>query len=177
MYLLEAFMKDAVHVDFDSEIMYGSDQAFISYPIRFATVEFQLIATNALSQIADRIRKDIGFRSMHPMDECTDEACDNEGWYDFYMGLNMFTENHTDTCLTFMVVNSDSPDNEATYCIDLSPDEQAAMYNRLNEQCEERLGKGCEELLREADKQMAEDIEYERTHPHRFPPSEEEDES
>ncbi len=51
------------------------------------------------------------------------------------------------------------------------------MYNRLNEQCEERLGKGCEELLREADKQMAEDIEYERTHPHRFSPSEEEDES
>ena len=31
MYLLEAFMKDAVHVDFDSEIMYGSDQAYISY--------------------------------------------------------------------------------------------------------------------------------------------------
>ena len=79
--------------------------------------------------------------------------------------------------MTFVVVNSDSPDNEATYCIDLSPDEQAAMYNRLNEQCEERLGKGCEELLREADKQMAEDIEYERTHPHRFSPSEEEDES
>ena len=104
MYLLEAFMKDAVHVDFDSEILYGSDQAYISYPIRFATVTFQLLATNALSQIADRIRKDIGFRPTHPMDEYTDETCDNEGWYDFYMGLNLFTENHTDTCLTFSFV-------------------------------------------------------------------------
>ena len=177
MYLLEAFMKDAVHVDFDSEILYGSDQAYISYPIRFATVTFQLMATNALSQIADRVRKDIGFAPMHPMDEYTDETCDNEGRYDFNMGLNLFTEKHTDTCLTFTVVNSDSPDNEATYNIDLSPDEQAAIYNRLNEQCKERLGKSCEELLREAEKQMMESAEYERLHPYRFSPSEKEDET
>ena len=84
MYLLEAFMKDAVFVDFGSEILYGSDQAYISYPIRFATVSFQLMATNALSQIADRVRKDIGYVPMHSMDEYTDETCDNEGWYDFY---------------------------------------------------------------------------------------------
>ena len=81
-----------------------------------------------------------------------------------------------DTCVcgisTNTVVNSDSPDNEATYCIDLSPDEQAAIYNRLNEQCEECLGKGCEELLREADQQMKENIEYERTNPHWFSPIE-----
>ncbi len=42
MYLLEAFMKDAVHVDFDSEIRYGSDQAYISCLIRFATVQKQV---------------------------------------------------------------------------------------------------------------------------------------
>lgn len=175
MYLLEAFMKDEVFVDFGSEVMYGSDQAFVTYPVRFATVEFQLMATNGLTQIADRIRKDMGMKPMHPMDEYTDETCDNEGWYDFYMGLNLYSENHADTCLTFVVVNSDSPDNEAIYLIDLSPDEQAAMYNRLNEQCEKYLEKTCEDLLREAQKQMEEDIEYERTHPDRFSPSGEED--
>ena len=84
MNLLEAYMKDEVFVDFGSEPMFGSDQAYISYPIRFATVEFQLMATNGLTQIADRIRKDMGMRPMHPMDEYTDDTCDNEGWYQQY---------------------------------------------------------------------------------------------
>jgi hypothetical protein len=165
MNLLEAYMKDEVFVDFGSEPMYGSDQAYINYPIRFATVTFQLMATNGLSQIADRIRKDMGMRPMHPMDEFTDDTCDNEGWYDFYYGVNLFTENHSDTCISFVVVNSDSPDNEAIYVIDLSPDEQAALYNRVDEQCRKYLEKSCEELLKEADKELEETIQYEREHP------------
>ena len=154
MNLLEAYMKDEVFVDFGSEPMYGSDQACINYPIRFATVEFQLMATNGLTQIADRIRKDVGMRPMHPMDEYTDDTCDNEGWYDFYLGLNSFDDGHIDTCIEFCVVNADSEDNEEMYTIDLTKDEQTALYNRLDEQCRQYLGKGCEELLEEARKEM-----------------------
>ena len=84
MTLMEGFVKDEVFIDFGCEVMYGSDQAYISYPCRFPTVEFQLMATNGLSQIADRIRKDDGFKPMHAMDEYTDDTCDNEGWYDFF---------------------------------------------------------------------------------------------
>lgn len=178
MNLLEAYMKDKVFVDFGSEPMYGSDQACINYPVRFATVEFQLMATNGLTQIADRIRKDMGMRPMHPMDEYTDDTCDNEGWYDFYYGVNLFTENHSDTCVSFVVVNSDSPDNEAIYFIELSPDEQAALYNRVDEQCQKYLEKSCEDLLREADEKLKETIRYEREHPRRddWSPLTEEDE-
>ncbi|HRS75080.1 MAG TPA: hypothetical protein P5282_09085, partial [Anaerolineaceae bacterium] len=57
---------------------------------------------------------------MHPLDEYTDDTCDNDGWYDFYVGLNGFADNHMDTCIEFVVVNSDSIDNEEMYTIDLT---------------------------------------------------------
>ena len=113
MTLIEGFVRDEIFVDFGSEIMYGSDQQNVNYPSRFPTVAFQLIATHGLSQIADRIRKDAGFKPMHPMDEFNDDTCDNEGWYDFYVGINGFTHNHMDSCIEFYVVNADSEDNES----------------------------------------------------------------
>ena len=156
MTLMEGFVKDQIFIDFGAEIMYGEDQCYVDYPCRFATVGFQLMATNGLSEIADRIRKDAGFKPMHPMDEYTDDTCDNEGWYDFYIGINSFADNHMDSCIEFYVVNSDSEDNEQLYTIDLSPDEQTALYSRLNEQCRKYLDKGCEELLEESKKEMEE---------------------
>ena len=89
MTLIEGFAKDEIFIDFGAEVMYGDDQAYISYPCRFPTVGFQLMATNGLVQIADRIRKDKGMKPMHPMDEYTDDTCDNEGWYDFYKKLDL----------------------------------------------------------------------------------------
>ena len=156
MTLMEGFVKDQIFIDFGAEIMYGEDQCYVDYPCRFATVGFQLMATNGLSEIADRIRKDAGFKPMHPMDEYTDDTRDNEGWYDFYIGINSFADNHMDSCIEFYVVNADSEDNEQLYTIDLSPDEQTALYSRLNEQCRKYLDKGCEELLEESKKEMEE---------------------
>ena len=94
MNLLEAFIRDEIFIDFGSDVLYGSDQCNVSFPCRFPTVTFQLMATNGLSQIADRIRKDLGFAPMHPMDEYTDDTCDNDGWYDFYVGINGYTDHH-----------------------------------------------------------------------------------
>ena len=176
MTLTEGFVMEQLFIDFSSEPMYGDDQCYIDYPCRFPTVGFQLMATNGLTEIADRIRKNQGMRPMHPMDEYTDDTCDNDGWYDFYVGLNGFSENHMDSCIDFVVVNSDSEDNEQMYSIDLTLDEQESVYNRLDEQCRKYLDKGCEDLLAEARQQMEEDIEYEKTHPRRFAPEEEDTE-
>jgi hypothetical protein len=57
MNLLEGFVRDEIYIDFGAELMYGDDQCYIDYPCRFPTVGFQLMATNGLSQIADRIRR------------------------------------------------------------------------------------------------------------------------
>ena len=162
MTLIEGFVRNQVFIDFSCEVMFGDDQAYIDDPSRFPTVEFQLIATEGLSQIADRIRVDAGVLPMHAVDDYTDDTCDNDGWYEFFVGLNGFAANHMDNCVTFTVVNSDSPDNEQSYSIELSPDEQAALYDRLNEQCKDGLGQDCEELLAEAQKQIDEDTSSEK---------------
>ena len=154
MTLTEGFVRDEVFIDFSSEIMFGDDQCYLDYPCQFPTVGFQLMATNGLVQIADRIRKDAGFKPMHPMDEFTDDTCDNEGWYDFYVGINGFADNHMDNCIEFVVVNADSEDNEELYTIDLLESEQEAVYNRLDELCRKYLEQSCEDLLAEAGKRM-----------------------
>ena len=156
MSLIERFLQDEMFIDFSAEILYGDDQMYLDYPCRFATVGFQLMATGGLCQIADRIRKDAGFKPMHPMDEFTDETCDQNGWYDFYVGLNDWDRTKTDSCIEVVVVNSDSPDNEEMYTIDLDGREQEAVYARLDEQCRKYLGKSCEELLTEAREKMEE---------------------
>ena len=158
MTLLEGFVKDEIFIDFVADVLYGSDQCYVNYPCRFPTVGFQLMATNGLSQIADRIRKDLGFAPMHPMDEYTDDTCDNDGWYDFYVGINGYAENHMDSCIEFVVVNSNSPDDEERYSIELTEEEQCAVIKCLDAQCQKYLGKDCVELLAEAQKQMEEDM-------------------
>ena len=50
MTLTEAFVTDEVFIDFETEIIYGSDQVNICYPCRFPTVGFQLMATNGLNK-------------------------------------------------------------------------------------------------------------------------------
>ena len=157
MGLLEAVVRDNVYIDFGVEIQYSSDQVFNSYPYRFSTVTFQLIASTLLGQIADRLRVDRGYRPMHPIDGYTDEMCDQEGFYDFHIGLNDWSETKCDTFIRFVVVNTESPDNEEMYTIDLDENEQVAVYNRLDEQCRECLGKGCVDLLAESRKEMEED--------------------
>ena len=156
MNLLEAFIRDEIFIDFGADVLYGNDQCNVSFPCRFPTVTFQLMATNGLSQIADRIRKDLGFAPMHPMDEYTDDTCDNDGWYDFYVGINGYTESHMDSCIEFVVVNSNSPDEEERYTIDLTEEEQRTVFSCLDEQCRKYLEKSCDDLLAEAGKQMEE---------------------
>ena len=95
---------------------------------------------------------------MHPMDEYTDDTCDNDGWYDFYVGINGYAENHMDSCIEFVVVNSNSPDDEERYSIELTEEEQCAVIKCLDAQCQKYLGKDCVELLAEAQKQMEEDM-------------------
>lgn len=161
MTLIEAFIRDEIYIDFGAGVLYGNDQCYVSFPCRFPTVGFQLMATNGLSQIADRIRKDLGFVPMHPMDEYTDDTCDNDGWYDFYVGINGYSESHMDSCIEFVVVNSNSPDDEERYSIDLTEEEQEAVFKCLDEQCHKYEGKSCEDLLAEAEKRMDEELAHE----------------
>lgn len=156
MTLTEGFLSGNVFIDFGSEIMYGSGQVNLNYPLRFATVGFQLVSTELLAEIADRIRMEAGYVPMHPVDEFREEDCDQDGWYDFYIDINEYSPGRVSSCIEFVVVNSDSPDNGDSYTIDLTEEEQDFMYARLDAQCRKYLGKTCEELLAESHREMEE---------------------
>ena len=136
------------------EYLLDSDQAYNSYPCRFATVDLMLESSGFLCTLADRIRKNLGFKPLSAMDEYTDETCDQQGWYDFYIGLNDYNESKVDSCITFIVVNCESDDDERLYVIDLSFEEQKAMYLRLDKECRRKYGKSCKNLLEESRKEM-----------------------
>ena len=157
MGMFERIINEHIFIDFGSEVMYGTDQMYVDYPIRFATVGFQLMDTALLSEIVDRIRKDRGYAPFHPMDEYTDEVCDQTGWYSFYIGLNEWDSTRVDTFIEAVVCNSSSSDEGEMYTIDLSPEEQGILFCRLDEQCRQYLGKGCNELLAESRKKMEEE--------------------
>lgn len=158
MSMFDYVLKDHVFIDFGTEIAFGSDQKYVGYPCRFITVRFQLMCTALLSEIADRIRIAKGYKPMHPMDEYTDETCDQNGWYDFYYGVNDLPYERGDACIEFIVVSDGAEDNGEIYTIDLSYEERMAMYNRMDEQCRKYLGKSCMDLLAEDRKRMEEDM-------------------
>ena len=161
--LSEDFINTEIFIDFDSELIYGEDQAYICCPKRFPTVRFQLKPTRGLVEIADGIRHKLGFKPMYPAQGCKSKDCnactdcndiDCDGWYDFFISLNGFNDSHLDTCIAVVVAGSDSPDNEDMYTIDLTEDEQKLLYKRFDEQCRRNIDKTCEELLKEAENMM-----------------------
>ena len=159
MTLTENFISDAIRIDFGGEILYGSDQVFDTHPVRFPTVEFILKATDVLVEIADRIRFDKGYPPVYPRADGMNY--DADGFYNFYIGISKLPGDgqacRADKCISFVVVNSDSSDNEDMYDIELSESDQEIVLAALDKQCRRHLGKSCEELLAEAESAMQED--------------------
>ena len=160
MTLTEKFIADTIQLDSGAEVMYGNDQIYDTYPCRFPTVEFQLTATDALVEVADRIRMEKGYLPMHPRDGRTDEV-DNDGWYDFYVGISKLPGDRQqcqlDSSISFVVVNSDSDDNEDMYNIDLTESEKECVFDILNRQCRRYHGKDCAALLAESEAELTDD--------------------
>jgi len=144
-------LRRAVYLDAMEDYQLGDDQACLNYPMRYPTVEFELVDTIELCEIVDTIRKGKGYRPV------LEEGGDTSAWYSMYLGLNGYTSTGLDTSILAIVVNSDSEDNEQPYYLDLSEDEQRAIFKLLDEQCREHYGKSCADLLEEARQAMEED--------------------
>ena len=125
-------------LDLENEIRYGSDQAYISYPTRFATVTVQLLPTEDLCAAVNGLRT--GYAPVDDME--------------FFIGINDFTATKLDNCIEAIVTAADAPDAEDRYTIDLSEGDQREVFAALDKECSEKLGKGCEELLAEARRRM-----------------------
>lgn len=114
-------------------------------------VSLQIAATNTLVMIADRLRNDMGYKPMLPLDgDATNEDYDMDGWYDFYYEITYSTKSRLGENIFFYVVNSDSEDNEEEYCIEVNEETQLEIKSILDEQLKYEYGITCEEMLKEA---------------------------
>ena len=145
-------LRETIIIDSQDGYQLGDDSCFLNYPECVPTVFFDLFSTAELCRIADRIRMKEGYEPILGADR------DSSGWYNFGIGINSFTESKLDTSIVFVVVNSDSKDNEQAYEIDLCPLEQDLIYGILNEQTRAWFGKSCDELLEEARQAMEADM-------------------
>ena len=140
--LVDRFFRENISLSPQHEIFYGTGEAYVSYPCRFATADFELCAGYGLELIVDRMRKDLGFKPLEPIDG--DDDCAH-GEYVFYVGLNDYTK--IDNCISAFLLGSDSPDNETIYPIDLTEEEQDALYRRLDEEARRAYGMSCEDIM------------------------------
>lgn len=160
--------KNTIYLETDAVnyCHFGSDQAYVNFPVRFPTVSLELQDSHELNKIIDAMRVEAGHKPMFPdnRNELDPEDWDDDGWYNFWIGLNGFTDTMVDTYIEAIVQSEWAEDNEQPYYINLSEAEQIAIYNELNRQLKERFGTSCDELLEEAREEMIEMEEYEATH-------------
>lgn len=148
--------KNTISLDPDGYWSFGSDQANINYPVRFPTVTIALESTEVLDKIVDAMRAEAGHKPMFPDNwkELDPEEWDDNGWYNFYVGLNGFADTMVDTSIEAIVQSPWADDNEQSYYIDLTEAEQIAIYHELDRQLISQFGTSCEELLEDARKEM-----------------------
>lgn len=153
MGMFEKIIEDQIYIDFASEILFGEDQAYESYPCRFATVNFELMPTDMLDTIVNKMRWEAGY-PMLPTDTEGPDLYDPEMYYSFYTGIHDYKEPGAFGRIEVVVHSDISPDDGESYFIELTDDECIALYNRLDEQVRTYLGKSCTDLLADAGKEM-----------------------
>ena len=131
----------------DGEIFYGHDQMYNTYPVVFPTVTFTLTATDRLYELADK-----AVREQND-DYYTDEEIENLCYF-FNISINDLPDCKIDNCITVF------DEGGAEYIIDLTEEERNIVYEVINQQCLDIIGKSCDELLAESRKEMYSYFKY-----------------
>lgn len=162
-------VKKSIYIDaneFDYT-NFDSDQAYVDFPVRFPTVTIQLESTNILTEIVDAMRVEAGHKPMMYPDGWKHEDgyddFDCDGWYNYYVTLNGFSDTMLCNCIEAIVDSPNADDDGQSYDIDLTEAEQIEIYNELNKQLKERFNSSCDALLEEARQLMIEEEEYRRS--------------
>lgn len=145
MTFTEEALKESIKLSPDNEIpSYGSDQMYVDYPVRFATVVLELDNTDLLVAIAEDIIKKSEFEVSDNMD------------YTFYYGINDLDGGTGDGSIIVAAENVENGTGETLY-IDLTEEESKMMYKRIDTLCRSEFGKNARMLLDEAKAQMEKD--------------------
>ena len=144
--------KNTIRLDPEGYWDFGEDQAYINYPIRFPTVLIALESTPALDKAVDAMRVEAGHLPMFPENDGIEY--DDEGWYNFYIGLNGWSNSRVDNSIMAVVQSPIADDDEHEYLIDLTEAEQMEIFKVIDQQLREKHETSCLELLKEAEEEM-----------------------
>lgn len=136
MTLLEAILKNNIRLSpDDTEPIFGSDRMlYVDCPLRFATVTFELDATDVLIKAAEKASGYNGSTGM-PI-------------YRFYYGVNDIDGGMGDSCIT---VTSDHSDGTSeVFYIDLTDEERLVVQNCLDKTLRTETGRKLTDFLAEA---------------------------
>ena len=157
--------RNSIRLDFEGYWNFGSSQADINYPVRFPTVSIALESTGTLDAAADALRMEAGFPPMFPANWKDGIEYDDDGWYNFYVGLNGFTDTMVDKSIAAIVQSPGYDDDEEMYDIPLTESEQIEIYKVIDAQLREKFDTSCDQLLEEARQEMIRLEAYMAKHP------------
>lgn len=165
-------INKAIFLDYEGYWYFGSDQVYVDYPVRFPTVTIALEGTIPLTEIVDAMRMEDGHKPMLAPDGWTEEmgydCYDSNGWYNYYVTLNGFTDTMVNNSIEAVVQSEWADDNEQSYYIPLTEAEQIAIYHEVDRQLKERFNASCNELLEQARLEMIELEDYKAKHKEEF---------
>lgn len=142
MNILEGLLNNAIKLDPNNKIpMYGSDQIYIDYPSRFATVTFELAATDELVSIAEQEREEQGL------------PYGDHVRYSFYYSINGLDDGIGDNCIT-VITEDENADTADKIYINISEDEMPYLYKVIDKISRAELGKDINTMLKEAKTEM-----------------------
>lgn len=147
-------VQKCIGLDYELYWNFGSDQAYIDFPVRFPTVTIALLSTVGLTRAVDEIRVREGHLPMLPIGTDESGEYDQDGWYNFYVSLNGFNDTKIDNCIEAIVQSSEADDNEECYYVPLTEAEQIEVYNEINKLLQKYADTSCDKLLEEARAEM-----------------------
>jgi len=149
--LTEYILRHMIFIDFSWNFHFTTDQVFVSYPCKVAGVTFHLLSSEMLENLADYVRMENGHKPFQLRPGYSE--CDNDGWYEFTIGINTYTKSKVDNFILCETLNTEDNSDE-NFGMDISEEEQKIIYDILDEQLKKYCDQGCEELLKQAEAEM-----------------------
>lgn len=145
------FIKNNVFLDPACEACYDEDCAIENgKEKKYATANFALQSTDSLIELADRIRANLGYRPFYHWDGMQETELDEDGWYDFYIGLSEKNKYYVDDFIEIVVESDIADDDGHSYKYYLNEHQQETTARVINEQLWEYQESSIMQVLREA---------------------------
>lgn len=147
----DEFIKNNIFLDPACEPCY--DVEYVSEggsEKKYDTANFALQSTDNLIELADRIRADLGHKPFYHWDGMQETELDEDGWYNFYIGLSEKNKYYVDDFIEIVVESDIADDDGHSYKYYLSEHQRETTARVINEQLWEYQESSIMQVLREA---------------------------